>query len=299
MQAGVFLGEAGEALKMVADRGQKLFLGLSNYLSFTSGNALKSKFVKRGKVQKKALMQYLSENWLEYSFGWSPLVKDIEDAQKAYNDVLGKTNGRMERIYCYANDNSYTSFPEAPTRVSVGNVRYVRTKWTTGGCKVRYIIFLRYEAQGHSGPFYGAEEFGLIRSEFVPTVWELIPWSFCVDYFTNIGDLLAAQSTCQSNVQFVVKTVIRYALSYGLMQVDDGYMRSLYPDSSRYQWTGRPGNSLWTRRTVVRSSQGNLYYPELTVSVPTRPLQWLNLAALAVVRATSESTLVKRFGRLG
>jgi hypothetical protein len=49
--------------------------------------------------------------------------------------------------------------------------------------------------------------FGFTPSEFIPTAWELLPWSFLIDYFTNIGDILSSAVTQTAPVNFVNKTV--------------------------------------------------------------------------------------------
>jgi hypothetical protein len=41
---------------------------------------------------------------------------------------------------------------------------------------------------------------GFSWESFVPTVWELVPYSFILDYFTNIGDVLSAGLLVQSHL---------------------------------------------------------------------------------------------------
>jgi hypothetical protein len=45
--------------------------------------------------------------------------------------------------------------------------------------------------------------YGLNIQEFIPTVWELVPWSFFVDYFANIGDILECATLIRSDVSWV------------------------------------------------------------------------------------------------
>jgi hypothetical protein len=51
-----------------------------------------------------------------------------------------------------------------------------------------------------------AELAGFGWKEFLPSVWNLLPWSFLVDYFVNVGDILAAATTCTDGVMWVNKT---------------------------------------------------------------------------------------------
>jgi hypothetical protein len=49
---------------------------------------------------------------------------------------------------------------------------------------------------------------GFDLKAFIPTVWEVIPYSFLVDYFVNIGDMLEAATTDTSIVKRLSKVVI-------------------------------------------------------------------------------------------
>jgi len=316
-QAGIFLGEGGEALKMIRDRGQKLFLGLSNYLSFTAGNAVPTKFryttgtnrtwivrgmkitrkVRTRKTNWKALSQWLSGNWLEYSFGAKPLANDLSDAVKAYQGLLEQTDKHRERIPAFGKNQEY--FFEDRNRTSVGNVYYLRQFQVRGSVSVRYILFIEYSAKGWTPENDVLHRFGLTAEEFVPTIWELTPWSFLWDYFTNIGDILEATTTATSEVKFVVKTVRKWAVSEVKASVDESYMRSLYGNTPKYEWSGSPGYTMRHKKYVVRSALGSIPFPRLQLSIPNMGTQWLNMAALATQKLTTQSTLLKRFGRLG
>jgi len=317
-QAGIFLGEAGEALKMLRDRSQKLFLGLSNYLSFTAGNAVPTKFryttgvnrtwivrgmkitrkIRTRKTNWKALANYLSGNWLEFSFGVKPLVSDIESSVEAYRGLLEQTDKRRERVPAFGKNQEYSWGDR--NRTAVGNVYFTRVFNVRGWVGVRYLLFLEYSTKGWTPESDVLERFGLTAEEFVPTIWELTPWSFLWDYFTNIGDILEATTTCTSEVKFVVKTVRKWCISETNGSVDEAYMRSLYGGNTpRYEWSGSPGYAMRHRKTVVRSALGSIPFPKLELSVPKMGTQWLNMAALATQRQVAQSSLLKRFGKLG
>jgi len=297
-QGMIFLGEAGESIGMIRDRGQKLFLGLTNYLSYLKGSALRARFSRGGKVNQFRLRQYLADTWLEYSFGWRPLISDINDAAKAYRQLINQTDNRRERIMVMGNVPMDT-FDYGTDITSVGNVVFYEHGFARRGCSIRYIIFLKYSASGANPDISAMERFGFTLNDFIPAVWELTPWSFLVDYFTNIGDILNAVTTSQSDVQFVVRTAIKYGISEKTTHLDTRTMNQWYGDKNRYEWSGSPGHTFYTIRTVSRSSQGNLRYPSFEVSVPIRTTQWLNMAALSQQLNGVQGTLRRRFSILG
>lgn len=268
-QGLIFLGEAREALRMIRSPAQSLRQGLGYYLSAVE---------KRTKgVKPKALNKIIGETWLEYSFGWRPFVQDLDDAHKAYF-ALDRHNrsSRITRV-----GKNVKARPISVVGCTAGrNVSGIKETRTATTVTVRYIVGLRTDVQ-LATPFSGFERFGLVASQFVPTIWELMPWSFLFDYFTNIGDILDAGATATNDVLWVNKTVRRECVRTCTVRVDNKDMQTWYPAPS-YVWGGTPGKGEVRITTVERSGDG-LSMPRFEVSVPTSPNQWINMAALAVV----------------
>jgi hypothetical protein len=59
------------------------------------------------------------------------------------------------------------------------------------------------------GPSWQNDDlFGFNPQNFIPAAWELLPWSFLADYFTNIGDILTASIVSTKHLAYTNRTEI-------------------------------------------------------------------------------------------
>jgi hypothetical protein len=95
------------------------------------------------------------------------------------------------------------------------------------------------------------ETFGLLPKNFLPTAWELIPYSFLVDYFTNISTIIDAWSFINGNLAWAYKTErseIRTHNKFAGLSVDSpGKIASF-----------NVGDTVWVERTVQRRNLSSL-----------------------------------------
>lgn len=127
--------------------------------------------------------------WLEFRYGWSPLVLDIQDtlkaiyAQELRDSLLSKP---YERVTSNEWDDDRQVTPI--TTASFGGGVWTATSELTH--KVDAHAYAKYQVSRQSGIVNRLREFGLFD---VPlATWELVPFSFVVDWFVPIGDYLAA-----------------------------------------------------------------------------------------------------------
>lgn len=277
-QGLVFLGELNESLRMIKNPLKALHEGVSNYF-----DALKKRRrgVRPTNYAKRAdrLKSILSDTWLEHSFGWVPLISDIGDGLNAYDRVVNKT--RHTRLSATGKQQVIIQ-TDRFSNLGWGNVRTVGIRESYYQATVRYLCGLKEIT-------YGSEReekqdlFGLTLKGFVPTAWELLPWSFLVDYFANVGEIVEASVTNTSDVTWICKTVRksgiqRFSGQLNLLEtINMG--GALHKDCG-----GSPGfvESEW--RTIVRAPLDSLPFPNFQVGIPGRPTQWLNMAALAAKR---------------
>lgn len=264
-QGGVFLGELSETLRMLRDPAKALRKGIDDYLTGLKKVRHRSRSYKR---------RYLSESWLEYSFGWSPLIGDIRDA----SNYLDKRRRRLEQTLVRfrgfgSNESaSFSSF----TGLSVGAAGYrwrTRTKTDT---TVAYYGAVKSRASGtHS---VDADLLGFTPRSFAPTAWELIPYSFLVDYFTNIGGVINAWSNQNTDFAWIARTVRRSSVRE---TVDAHKNFTTSSDYLIYHQTFSPGYWRVTNTAVNRASLNSLGIPSVQFELPGFGLKWLNLGALA------------------
>jgi len=130
----------------------------------------------------------VADTWLEYSYGWKPLLKDVYDTAKAAASIMVEYQNvvRMEVASASNNRVTYSNVP---------NGQLGLTTLTDSTDMGRMAIFYRIP----SGTISTADAFGLNNPLYV--AWELVPFSFVVDWFLPIGDMINAL-TAFNGLQF-------------------------------------------------------------------------------------------------
>lgn len=270
-QSGIFLGELRETLSMIRTPAKALRNGMSDYLL-----ALKER--RKGVRSARKLKRILSGTWLEYSFGWKPLIGDIEDGAKALAHIAEDLPFRQ-----YVKGFSTWEEPYLPTR----------TNWKTEGLiKFSYDEVCRSEAKvvyrGHLGAQPSSDNVpdmlrwsGLTLDEFIPTFWELLPWSWAVDYFANVGDILTAWSAGTGNLRWCQKTTVTWNKRW--TQNHQFYKPHLtdfpYPPGRRLG-VFVPDRVEHASKTIHRAEYTGKFVPSFTWHLPGSPAKWTNLAAV-------------------
>jgi len=120
----------------------------------------------------------VANHWLEFSFGWKPLIQDIYSAVDHLQTPIKsiKPHG-VSRQYLHIKDET-------------GSAK----TWTSTGWTIDQFDGVRYAKQGcevtiTNHNLYLANKLGLVNPATV--AWELIPFSFVVDWFVNVGEFLA------------------------------------------------------------------------------------------------------------
>jgi len=135
----------------------------------------------------------LANNWLELSYGWIPLLSDVQHAA----EWLAATSMRPTT-------NRYS----ASSAISVNGPLYTSPKPWWGWAKHWRKISHRIICQtGEDFSLSSIEELGLVDP--LSLAWELLPFSFVVDWFTPIQDYLQVRhllSQKLKNQLFVVST---------------------------------------------------------------------------------------------
>lgn len=269
LTGGVVLGELRETLRMIRNPAQALRRGVANYFTDLQKN-------RRG--SKRARQRVLSNTWLEHSFGWKPLISDIESGCLLLDRMLyypprqpvrgvGKAQTAINPTY-------HTWNPHGATTIKINRQSKSETI-------VVYRGAVRLDPS--DSPAFRWRQAGLTLDHFVPTLWELVPWSFLVDYFTNIGEIIDAWSLGRMNLNWSNKTVIEVS-SCELTPIGcDILISSGQTDGGSGFKLGRHKTEL---RRVVRGPYTGSFIPDFRWEIPgSGSLKWLNIAALASTRA--------------
>ncbi len=265
----VTLGEAGETLRMVNSRSRTLSSSFHSYL----GDVKKQLPRRRTKIDK---IRRLADLYLEYQFGWKPLVSDINDGAKALSRIFTyklpsiRVSGSAEYsklVSSVKSSQSYTTFTVHRT-TSVYEVYSYRLHGEVAlPAKANNLAMI-------------ADELGLNFSQFVPTLWELIPYSFIVDYFSNVGAIIDGY--------FANTSLLRWAESGELKRTEKRFSRvgvttnTVSPGIRLSEAIYQPdrGSSYTFERKKRTNVTGNSFTPSLEFEIPGISTKWLNLAAL-------------------
>lgn len=177
--SSVFYAERGKTLESVRHP-----LKAANDL-LESIFSRRGSFVSRGMNVAKAT----ANAWLELRFGWRPLMYDIlgfvkasHDSQPPSGTVLVARGGQPPRVF---KSHGLTSLV-SPAGLTDAETEYdwsISTKVSAG---------VVYTLADLSQAAYKARCLGLNLSSVPAHVWEVIPFSFVVDWFVKVGDWLYA-----------------------------------------------------------------------------------------------------------
>lgn len=284
----LFAGELRESVAMVRNPAQ----GLVKFFTEYAGTAkrLRRNLLNK-KYSRKRVQQALAELWLEASFGWRPLISDVKDGAEAVARVMYGNADRRERIVATAYSEACVVDPSfvpslgstVPYCSSAPTPRFtaVRTKKTVS--KTRYVIGLRNSLVGPSTDLSSATDvLGITLENFVPTIYNLIPYSFLLDYFSNVGDIVEATFTDQSNVAWISVTDVSESSVELSLLFDTIGTRTAWASAGYIvqSCNGNGGRYLVTKKTIVRSTPATLATPSLVLSSPETFGKWANIVAL-------------------
>jgi hypothetical protein len=142
------------------------------------------------------------DEYLNYQFGWLPLVSDLRKfahAVKHRDDIMQGyvkySRKQIRRRYAFPADEGERSgqVGHALFAISSGHSclakytdTYKREVWFSGAYKY-YVPSYDEDKFG----YYRAQATKILGLELTPeVVWNLAPWSWAIDWFTNTGDVL-------------------------------------------------------------------------------------------------------------
>jgi len=283
-QGVVFLGELKETLHLLKHPFKGVDDAVTSYLKdLRSSNSFARFKEKRSRGNRNSFLTTAANAWLETAFGIRPLISDTKSLVEA---VLKQKYGVKSSTI--SGSGFSVASRDSESFLSLGN---------TGAAKFSYIDrttqSVRYKGRvdGTATAGYGSAQgvinaLGFNPESFIPSVYELIPYSFLADYFTNLGDLINAGCS-QAGLKFVVRTERFENSRAGVI--------APYPlnTSSRY-WIGdlAPGGVFISHSTVARSSSAKLGMPVLEFSFPGADMHAANILALL---KSNERRILKTF----
>jgi hypothetical protein len=273
MNGLLILGEIRETIKMLRRPGESLLNLFNNYLGTAKGLRKKWQEGKGGR-NRKQFERSAADLWLEYSFGWKPLISDCQDLARTVARIATDNALRTDRARGW--DVSFNAQSEPPTfgddlGMSEPGFRFLNLRKRYSEISLRYVAGINASTYGPVDTFRGvARETGFTLDNFVPTVWNLIPYSFLFDYFVNIGDCIDAVFTDTSGVKWYCRSERRLDETHLSTRFDPKATASAYTASgyTLQSSTSTDGKVDIIRTSLTRTGGTQLPIPSLTVSLP-------------------------------
>jgi hypothetical protein len=189
VNAAVFLAEGKKSVVMIADRLHKLAQAAIAVKHGKPSDALRLLgYTKGAKSRNRASLHGTSKgfasDWLELQYGWLPLVDDIYGIYEAHRTKypdIGYVFSGKKRIH-YETE-TVTALPGSKS--SMGNLYRLECLDTV---KATTKVDLWYRV--NSTALTKATSIGLVNP--LPIAWELMPFSFLIDWVVPVGNWLEA-----------------------------------------------------------------------------------------------------------
>jgi len=270
-RGGNFLAEFSETVHMLRHPIESIFGHTTHFV--------KSVHAIRHLKSRSSYGHKLGSLWLSFVFGWKPLFDDIHDANVSINKLADPSNHDSYRISGSGSVQTSAAAAGGALSLGVSNFTvYDRTLVSTWDQKYYGAIRARPESFATV-----AETFGISGYDIVPAVWEAVPWSFFVDYFLNVQQVLDSWRFATADLAWLMggykNTVTMIAGdSYKRADLDETKVLCL-PSIS-----GGKSRSIYKSRAPLIS----LPYPGFRFKIPgIGSLKWANTAALVAQIAGS------------
>lgn len=137
----------------------------------------------------------MSERWLEYAYGWSPLLGDLYNIlDKGFGDLQFEVLSRKKQINEF-DQKPFFDGGGSPWLYVVGSLFEHQEVSCKIKCKIPNTAVQPISDWGLDNP--------------LELAWEALPYSFVIDWFIPIGDYLAQAGAFASSVQITEMSVTR------------------------------------------------------------------------------------------
>lgn len=214
--------------------------------------------------------QIASEVWLELRYAWRPMLYDMQDIMEAIQRLQAGITDPLHRAYGTAE-----SEVQRVDTVVGGNFQVPGYGGVLGWSMfaVRQTRKVSVRRSHHAAVGVQVTTRDITAMDPLVTAWELVPFSFILDWFVTIGDILAAFSPFATGQ-------LRYATIAPQLEVITEHSHLLIPSASATYVAGEtaPFTTLWTE--TFKSRRDESPKPTLAVDVNLDAFKIFDLIAL-------------------
>lgn len=231
---GTFMGELHKTAGQMAKNSNILFNRIESHEKDVLKNILQLKRsgVLRGDTASKVL-DVASNRWLEFQMSTKPMVHDMEDlgialARMQVDNPRTRVIGKSESNFSKTVTETYA--PPFIGRCGNTSITYERKVQVKIGATAAAHLTV------NDSPL---TLLGLDWSDVLPTLWELIPYSYLIDYFTNVGNMIESVSVHLPPLKHTWSVTVVEDIAAWTAMLQDGL-----PDRSyRYIGSAETGSS--------------------------------------------------------
>jgi hypothetical protein len=138
------------------------------------------------RTKGRSALRFAQKSWLLYSFGVKPMLADIHDAVQSMWNYLTKAErhdrvqGTMSKDWLSQTNGQVAGVVFVPLDYSAEAHHYLSYRFVAGW---KFLV-------RSSNDYSVYKQLGLTVPAIIPALWELTPYSWVIDYFTTVGDLL-------------------------------------------------------------------------------------------------------------
>lgn len=190
-----------------------------------------------GKYQGRKLPRRVANHWLEYQYGWLPLFSDLYGLQELLKSKLKEDDLHFKVVSAVTDEYSSSEFFAEPN---------TEASFSLEGSKFEQFIKVVYHLKIRSPMIHGA---GYGVTNPLAVAWELVPFSFVVDWLMPIG-------------QFLENLTVAQGTAFVSGYEDRIISGTLNVASTRYvQLSGVPCSFTYDQFAFERRTKGGLDFP--------------------------------------
>jgi len=217
-----------------------------------------------------------SQKWLEFSYGWVPLYNDMYGSLVAADKALAKKPSRLIPAFKQAH---YSETINTNSTVNVGP--YPAEVLLVDKIRVKQVLKIACNVRVDNPVLATVQSVGLTNPALV--AWELVPYSFVIDWVLPIGSWLTAIAPL---VGITPQDVFRTAFSEENYETGGANLTKEWqvfrqnPSTYRYEWRTASTTvklaSATSQRVVVYRTEDNL---SVSFPQPQFPGAWQQAAS--------------------